>query len=215
MDALAADHIRARILDGRLEPGAHLVEADIAEELGVSAGTVRAALRLLRNEGLVEHRRNRGIYVETMTVEDAWEIYSLRNTLEGMAARLAAQRIDIKGRSKLERALHTMQEAAQHADTRTLANADVQLHELIVELAGHSRLQAAHRVIHAQTVLFMAMTKDFHGDTGSLLNAHEQLVDAISRGDADRAEELARSHSTEDGERLRNKLSLNHSLKAI
>ncbi|WP_158241021.1 GntR family transcriptional regulator [Mycolicibacterium goodii] len=214
LDTLTANAIRDRILSGRLEPGTHLVEADLAEELGVSAGTIRSGLRVLQHEGLVQHRLNRGVYVADMTVEDAWEIYSLRNNLEGMAARLAAQRIDVKGRSKLERVLHVMREAAERNDRGTLAQSDLELHELIVDLAQHSRLKSAHQVIHAQTALFMVMTKDLHGDPMELIDSHEKLVNAIVTGDAKTAEILGRTHSTEDGERLRERLSLNHELSA-
>jgi DNA-binding GntR family transcriptional regulator len=210
LDAHAADHIRERILDGRLGAGTHLVEADLAADLGVSAGTIRSGLRALQYEGLVDYVRNRGIYVATMTVEDAWEVYSLRNNLEGMAARLAAARLDEEGRSRLELTLDAMRETAGRGDRSGLARADLELHELIVELAGHQRLRAAHQVIHAQSALFMTMTKDFHVDTGPLLRAHEQLVDAIVGGDPDLAERLGRSHSTEDGERLRERLSVSH-----
>ena len=214
LDTHTANHIRERILDGRLEAGTHLVEADLATELGVSAGTVRAGLRVLQNEGLVEHRRNRGIYVASMTVEDAWEVYSLRNNLEGMAAKLAAERLDVKGRARLDRAMRDMRDAAQRSDRAALANADLALHELIVDLAGHRRLQTAHQVIHAQSALFMLMTKDFHVDPAPLLQTHEQLVNAIMSGDAETAEKLGRAHSTEDGERLRDRLTPNHDASA-
>ncbi|WP_158241020.1 GntR family transcriptional regulator [Mycolicibacterium goodii] len=214
LDTLAANAIRDRILNGRLEPATHLVEAELAEELGVSAGTIRSGFRVLQYEGLVQHRPNRGVYVTDMTVEDAWEIYSLRNNLEGIAARLAAQRIDLKGRAKLKRVLHVMREAAERDDRMTLAQSDLELHELIVDLAAHSRLKSAHQVIHAQTTLFMLMTKDLHGDAMELIGTHEKLINAIVTGDADAAEILGRTHSTEDGERLRERLLLNHELTA-
>jgi DNA-binding GntR family transcriptional regulator len=60
----------------------------------------------------------------------------------------------------------------------------------------------------------MLMTKDFHVDPAPLLHTHEQLVNAIMSGDAETAETLGRAHSTEDGERLRDRLTPNHDASA-
>ena len=90
LDRQAADRIRAHILDGILSAGARLLETQLAEELEVSRGTVRAALALLASEGLVTQVAFTRWQVSETTPRDAWEIYTLRAALEGLAARLAA-----------------------------------------------------------------------------------------------------------------------------
>lgn len=207
LETHVADRIRELILAGELPAGTHLVEAELARQLGVSQGTVRAGIRSLRHEGLVRHERNRGVFVASMTARDAWEVYSLRNNLEGMAARLAAGHIDQDGGARLRAALHMLAECARANDPLGTAKADHDLHSLIVELSGHLRLQSAHQVIHAQTTMFMNLTKGFHEDPEPLIASHAQLVAAIVTGDADEAERLGQTHSTEDGERLRRMLS--------
>ena len=90
LDRQAADSIRAHILDGVLPAGARLLETQLAEELEVSRGTVRAALALLASEGLVTQVAFTRWQVSETSPRDAWEIYTLRAALEGLAAGLAA-----------------------------------------------------------------------------------------------------------------------------
>src|SRR5205809_7457324 len=101
LDVSAAQLIRQWILDGQLPAGRHLIEAELANRLGVSRGTVRVAFRQLEHEGLLEYRRYRGVYVASFDSIDAREVYTLRNLLEGFAARLAAQNTSDVGQRQL------------------------------------------------------------------------------------------------------------------
>src|SRR5215813_87498 len=92
LDGQAADMLREQILSGRFAPGLRLVEATLADQLGVSRGTVRAALSELAHEGLVSQVAYTKWMVPELSAADAWELYSLRGSLEGLAARLATER---------------------------------------------------------------------------------------------------------------------------
>ena len=87
-----ADHIREQILSGALAPGERIVEADVAAELGVSRHTLRSALQTLTFEGLLEQSQFKSTHVAQPTARDVYETYTLRNALEAMACRLAAER---------------------------------------------------------------------------------------------------------------------------
>lgn len=206
LDARVAEVVRDRILSGELRPGAHLKESALATELGVSHGTVRAGLHRLQPEGLVVYRPNRGIFVNSLSSEDVLEIYSLRNTLEGMASRLCAQRLTPQAAEHLSNALDRLRESVKIGAAADAVNVDREIHELIVELSGHSRLQAAHAALFSQTALFMQLSRDLHEDLDEVYAMHEPLVRAILAGDAHGAEEIARSHNTEDGEALRSQI---------
>ncbi len=82
------------ILDGRLAPGARLVETRIAQQFGVSQGPVREALRDLELFGFVVSTSFRGTQVRQISTQDLLEIYPIRAALEGVAAYAAASRID-------------------------------------------------------------------------------------------------------------------------
>ena len=202
LDAQVADVVRERILAGTLRAGEHLVESALAAELSVSQGTIRAGLRLLHPQGLVETRPNRGVFVATLSPEDVVEVYSLRNALEGMAARLATERLTDAGRAELADALAQLRKSIDDGDAGAALQSDWHIHELIVRLSGHRRLKDVHASYLGQTALFMNMTKPLHNDLEEIYALHAPLVEAILSGDAVKAEELARNHNTEDGERL-------------
>src|SRR3954451_16460476 len=90
---IVGDRIRSRILNGKFLPGSRLVERDLAAEFQVSRSPVREALRNLDKEGLVEKLPTRGIIVKALTRREIFEIFDIREALEGMASRGAAQRI--------------------------------------------------------------------------------------------------------------------------
>jgi DNA-binding GntR family transcriptional regulator len=179
------------------------VESGLAAELNISQGTIRAGLRLLHPEGLVEYRPNRGVFVATLSPDDVLEVYSLRNTLEGMAARLAAERLTDAGRAELADALACLRTVVDDGDAGAALQTDWRIHEVIVRLSGHRRLRSVHASFLSQTALFMNLTKRLHSDLEEIYALHAPLVEAILAGDAVKAEELARNHNTEDGERLR------------
>jgi DNA-binding GntR family transcriptional regulator len=194
--------LRARIIDGALPPGSRILEIDLAEEIGISRGTLRAALQQLGYEGLVVQKRFRSTYVASLTARDAYEIYTLRNALEAMAARAVASNVTDDVRTALSKAIATMRSAVKAKKRAGVVEADYAFHRCIVDLSGHSRLQAAYGLIEAQTRLFLRITSTLDYDLTDILQIHQELVEAILSGDADRAELLARDHNTRDGETM-------------
>jgi len=91
IDAQSRDLLRRQIVEGTLRPRERLIAADLADKLQVSRTPVREALYLLASEGLVVPTR-RGFAVREFTPSEIIEIYEVRAALEGMAARLAAER---------------------------------------------------------------------------------------------------------------------------
>src|SRR5688572_32960683 len=90
----AAQAIRTRILEGLLSPGQRLIESDLMAELDVGRSTIREAFLKLDAEGLVELRHQRGAIVRRLTRRDLAELFEVRERLEGLAAALAAARVD-------------------------------------------------------------------------------------------------------------------------
>ena len=86
-------HLRAEILEGRLEPGAELAEVALSEQLGVSRGPIREAIGRLASEGLVTVRPRRGAVVRSLSKEEFLELYQVREALERMAMQLAVPRL--------------------------------------------------------------------------------------------------------------------------
>lgn len=103
----------------------------------MSHGTVRVGLQQLQHEGIVEHRPHRGVFVRRLNSKDAWEVYTLRNTLEAMAARLAAGRAAEGGRQELRAILTRMREAVEAGDRSAAISSDFEFHRAAVRLSGH------------------------------------------------------------------------------
>jgi len=108
-EAQATEILREQILTGHIRTGARLTEVRLAAELKVSRATVRTALHQLTVEGLIVQTPYTGWSVMTLTAHDAWELYTLRASLEGLAARLAARSINASGRTELDRAFNREQ----------------------------------------------------------------------------------------------------------
>jgi DNA-binding GntR family transcriptional regulator len=198
----AAELLRGRILSGFYEPGARIVEADLARELDISRNTLRSALQMLSFEGLLVQNQFKSTHVPMPHSEDVFEVYTLRNALEAMACRLAAGRAPTFGTAAVDGTVARMSAAARADDRAAMVVADFDFHTAVVELAGHSRLREHYRLLQGQTRLYLNLTAGHDYELVTVERVHRELADAIRAGDAVLAERLGGSHSTEDGERL-------------
>lgn len=198
LDEEIADRIRKAILSGHIKSGERLTELGLAEQWQVSQGTIRAALKELEHEGLVEVRKRRGTFVTSISEADVLEIYTLRDTLETFAARRAAQRVTAHGRRTLERILADMRAAANAGDRKAMLELDFQYHRAIVNMCGHKRLSTIYAKLESQTRLFLTMSDILHHDLDDAIAHHIPLAEAILAGDAEKARMLASGHSERD-----------------
>ena len=193
------ERLRALILTGEYGPDERLVEEQLAERLGVSRTPVRQALTMLEAEGLVEIAPNRGATVCSFSIEDVWDIYDLRAVLEGHAARRAAGRIATSELARLRELTGKMEGLAgrfedHEEEIRTLVGLNQEFHGIIVEASRNRRLQ---RLIN-RTVEIPLMFKAFFWYTPHERvisnHYHRQILEALEKGDADRAEIIMREH---------------------
>ena len=195
LDRQAADRIRSHILDGTLPAGARLLETQLSEELEVSRGTVRAGLALLAREGLVQKVAFTRWQVSESSAADAWELYTLRGALEGLAARLATANVNKESAAALKATGAELTKAVKEKRFDDVTEIDFRLHREVVALAHHKRLAEQHGDIVQQLRFHMVHSGFMPQDYGELLKEHAALIDAVTRRDADRAEMLARTHN--------------------
>lgn len=208
LERLAGDTLREEILSCRMPPGTRLVETTLADQLAVSRGTVRAALRDLEHEGIVAQVAYTKWMVPELSPEDAWEICTLRAALEGLAARLAAASTDEGARARLAAALDRLAAAATSGARGAAAAADGDLHVEIVAMAGHRRLSAQYALIAQEVRRYIAASNVLLTGPGEMIEQHAPIVAAILAGDADRAEALARDHNLAEGQSLRRHIAV-------
>jgi DNA-binding GntR family transcriptional regulator len=190
------------ILNGRLAPGARIVETKIAQQFGVSQGPVREALRDLELFGFVVSSPFRGTQVRRISTEELLEIYPIRAALEGVAARAAAVRIDQPTLEHLEELIGTMREAAARDDHRGEADADHSFHHAIVKASGNRMLEHVWQTMRLSitTCLTHSIT---HRSLHEIAERHVAVLDALRSGDPDRAEAAVRRHIEGPGEWIR------------
>lgn len=198
----AVEVLREQILSGAFPPGRRLTEARLAEDLRISRGTVRTALKQLSHEGLVEATPYTGWAVAQLSVRDAWELCLLREVLEGLAARLAAHATSPDNCERLKRAFQQLIDAARSGSRVAVVTADLALHKTIMQLSGNRRLVQQYELIEQQLKLYIALSDLRSVELWEVVEWHKVLVEAILAGDANRAERAAKDNATKNGQEL-------------
>ncbi len=206
-----AHELRVLVISGSLKPGTHLVEGHLAEQFDVSRGPVRDALRQLEAEGLVDSRR-RGVFVKGLSAQDVDELYSLRESLETLALRLAMSRAGDADWSEAERHLAGMRRAAQEADADRFASCDLEFHAQFYALSGHWRLMTVWQQYRPTFTVMLGVTNAQERDLRPAAEGHADLLAAIRSGDRELAGSLLAEHLLGSCERLRN--ALQHTVRA-
>lgn len=192
LGAVIRDTLRARILSGELKTGDRLIEGRLADELGASRIPVREALRALAAEGLVTIEPRRGASVAFLSNEVARDLVEVRATLEGLNAKLAAQRRNDKAVADLQAVLNRGIEAAKTDKVDLLADLNSRFHELLATVAGNDVLTDMVRSLRTRTVMLFASA----GTQRARQNweEHAQILQAVIAGNAELAALLAAQH---------------------
>jgi DNA-binding GntR family transcriptional regulator len=189
---VAVDALRAAILDGRLEPGVRLKEIPLAEQLGISRGPIREALRLLERDGLIELIPNRGAIVPEVKALDVLEVYALRASLGSLALQksLLEDRIP---EADLAHALEQLRAATAGGDARRAADADLAYQSTIIAASGLPRVTREWDRLTWQVRAFLtALEIGYEDKLARFLAEDEALHAAILRREAQAAEALWR-----------------------
>lgn len=192
LSKVVGEKIRGQILDGKLRPGERLVEDRLSAELGVSRVPVREALRELSAEGLVRLERNRGASVTEVTPELVAELVEVRALLEGLNARLAAQRHDPAIVKQLSEVLKRGNAAAESGSPEQLARLNAEFHERLAEASRNSVLSDMMRSLRERTSLAFALNGRRRARED--WQEHAGVLAAVIAGDSELAALLATRH---------------------
>jgi DNA-binding GntR family transcriptional regulator len=194
------DQITAAIVTGRLRPGDKLVETRMGDQLGVSRGPVREAVRRLEQMGLVQKIPYRGTFVASLTPDDVRELHDLRAPMEGLAARLVAERQNPEHMAHLEGLVAQMRDFPADSDRAKMVALDADFHDSLILFSGHKLLQELWMIIGARLRTFLALkTERLYETPREAAALHEPIVAAIRAGDPEAAERTACHHVVEAG----------------
>ena len=192
--------LRSAIDSGRFHPGDRMREAELADWLGISRTPVRDALKRLENDGLVSAAPRRGLVVTQLEQEQVSELYAVRQVLEGLAGRLAAQHASA-AEIEAMRELLERQERTK-ADPFALARLNRLFHDVVYRASHNRFLISTLDIFEGSLALLPGTTYATPGRPKTALKEHAAIVAAIAKRDVQRAEQAALLHMR-NAERLR------------
>jgi DNA-binding GntR family transcriptional regulator len=186
--------ILAEISEGKLPPGARIIQEQIANGLGVSRQPVQQALLLLRNQGVLRDAPGRGLLVSPLDPDHVENMYEIRAVVEGLACRNAAQTNSERAKKLGPTLIANGRKAVKSGSVASMIKADMKFHEFVYKLSGNGLIAPAmesHWTVTHRVMGEVLMRDERPRDIWS---QHEAILDAIAEADPDAAETLARRH---------------------
>jgi GntR family transcriptional regulator, trigonelline degradation regulator len=186
--------LRSAILNFQFKPGDRLIERELCEMTGVSRTSVREALRHLESEGLVQNLPNKGPMVATVTAAEAREIFEVRRVLEGLAARLFAERAGAPELAALDAAMAALERAFAAADVHEILKATTTYYEVVLGGCGNDVIRRLIGLLQARVTFLRATSMSQPGRAPASLAEMKRLTAALKSGRADDAEAASTEH---------------------
>lgn len=186
--------LEEEILSGALKPGEILREQALSEKLGVSRTPIRSALHRLAEEGLVKISANRGATVIGVSAEDVTDIYLIRERLEGLASRLAAERMSEEDKSELINSVELAEFYISKNDADHLREQDTEFHRIIYKASGNRLLCKVLSDLHKNIKSYRKTSLLVEGRTEKSVAEHREILEAILAGNSDEADRLTSLH---------------------
>jgi DNA-binding GntR family transcriptional regulator len=187
--------IISEIVDGDLPANSRLIQDELARAYGVSRQPVQQALLLLRDRGMVREAPGRGLIVSPLDVDFVRNLYEVRAMLDGLAARLAAERGSARAKREGQLYLDAGRDAVESGSLHRQIEADMRFHGFINELSGNPLIgeTTAPHWPYLRRVMGEVLRDDAQMPQ-TILGEHVAILDAIIAGTAAEAESLSRDH---------------------
>jgi DNA-binding GntR family transcriptional regulator len=193
--------LRQRILDGEFRPGAPLQELPLASSLGVSRNTMREAMRILSQEGLLRRNLHRGVAICQLSLRDVQEIYQLRRMLE-LPAVLAARHPAPEVLREIRDTLEQYEQAVQARSWALAVNHDLHFHSLLIRFHGNQRLESFYQNMIGALRVGMVLVDRSHDDPGALIPVHRKMYQFLSTGKLKQCAAVLEQHLDDSESRL-------------
>src|SRR6185295_11832302 len=187
--------IVSEIVDGELPANSRLIQDDLARAYGVSRQPVQQALLLLRERGLVREAPGRGLIVSPLDVDFVRNLYEVRAMLDGLAAKLAAERGAVRAKTEGPAYLEAGRAAVKSGSLHEQIEADMQFHAFLNELSGNPLIgeTTAPHWPYLRRVMGEVLRDDAQMPQ-TILQEHVAILDAVIAGNGAEAETLSRDH---------------------
>ncbi len=186
--------LRQSILTGELKPGERLMEIHLADKLGVSRTPIREAIRKLELEGLVTMIPRRGAEVAQITEKNLKDVLEVRRALDALAVELACDRIREEQLEKLKAACDHFEEETRKGNANQVAQADVALHDIILEAGGNDKLIQMISNLSQQMYRYRLEYVKDESHYAQLILEHRRIYEAIRLRDKEGGARAMKEH---------------------
>ncbi|MEX8517356.1 MAG: GntR family transcriptional regulator [Leptothrix sp. (in: b-proteobacteria)] len=194
--------IEEEIATGKLLPGTHLDEIELASRFGVSRTPIREALSQLAGEGLIEIRPRRGAVVAQASPQRLVEMFEVMAELEAMCARLAARRITDAELQALDATHAGCRAAAEQRDPDAYFYANEEFHRAIYSASHNAFLAEQAQILQRKLRPYRRLQLRVRNRLQRSFDEHQSIVDALRSGDVERAVTSVSNHVIVQGERF-------------
>ncbi len=192
LNAQVYDILKEMIADRRFEPGSYINVERLTQELGVSRTPIWEAIRRLEQEGIVIHTPHKGVRLKELTRKMALELYEVRETMEALAARLAAERVKDDVIQEMRECLEEQALIVNQEDAVGYSRSDHHFHLLVYRSCGNDLLMEILEGLRYKALpLAFRLAPHFR----DFLRLHEQLLESFMKRDALTAEGIMRRHN--------------------
>lgn len=194
LTSIIFDRIREDILNDQYATGSKIIEAKLADELGVSRTPVREALKQLELDGLVENIPNRGVVVKGISKQDISDIYTIRQAIEGIAATWCVERITDQEVQELKEIFDLMEFYTFKKDVEKISELNTRFHEVIYHSTKSRYLE--HVLKDFQIFIKSTRNKSLksEGRLDEALEEHRRIIEAIMAKDVEAAKTSIAHH---------------------
>ncbi|UCF87797.1 MAG: GntR family transcriptional regulator [bacterium] len=189
-----AESIKTAIIKGKFKPGEKIPEGELAESMGISRTPLREAFRKLENEGFIQIIPRKGAVVTDIDTDEAINLYEIKSTLEGLAARLAARNMKGKDIARLEKINDELKELIDKNDLESFYRVHTRFHEGFVRLCGNKRLIQMISNLNDHFNRFGIISLTLPGQFENAIHQHSQIIEAFRSGDQSLVEKSVKTN---------------------
>lgn len=186
--------LKESIIKGFLEPGTKLLENKIAEEMHVSRTPVREAMQKLVAEGFVKTIPNQTMIVTEVSLEDVKEVLQIRGILEGLAARIAAKKINRQEIDELENIISQMSLHVTKENLSSYCKVDDEFHNLILNICGNKWIIQIRDNLGSFIYRFRIKSLSVPGRLKHSLEEHQAIMESLKKHNSEETDRLSQIH---------------------
>jgi len=203
--------LRDAICEGMLVPGERLNQDQLAAKLKVSRQPVGQAIQLLKSQGFVNDTGRRGVEIASLSMQQITGLYQIRAALDALAAREAARKKPV---AVLEEGIPLIEKGRQQCSTASimeLIHTDMEFHRFIYRISGNPAIDRTVSPHWYHLLRIMGLVYQRKPPRQLIWDEHVAVLKAISQGEAERAEQLARQHGEQAAAELTAQAGTNNS----